>query len=617
MFRRLLVPFLFAASCLVPAPPASTAFEPLPADHAQAVASYTLRAQLDASQHIVRGTGTLHWTNTSPVEIRELWVHLYLNAFKNQQSVFLREPVSFRSDVTPGDRGHITVTKFAVSGSTHNLWEHAELRRPNDEDETDVRVPLPQSVRPGDSLDLEMAWESKLPSVVARTGYAGSFHMVGQWFPKLARLEPDGHWAHFPFHKLAEFYADYGNYDVTLDVPEGFVVGATGVLVDSSRSAGRQQLRYVQGDVHDFAWTAWDRFLTTTETIHGVAVTVLHPSGTGFLVARELRALRFALPYFSSLFGPYPYATLTVVHPPVGAQEAGGMEYPTLITTGTSWYESWVTRNVEHVTVHELGHQWFYGIVGSDETRWPVLDEGITEYATQRALRSWLGPSSALSVGAFRVDLSSVEAGWSHRLVHDQPVGQPAHAFDSSAALSALVYGRTAVVLETLARVYGEELFDRVLGGFARAQRFRHPCLEDLFQAVGRGLGVRAERVLRTALMEKGWVDYVATSLSTGGPKDGWVLLNRRGTLSFPVDIELRYADGSREERVWDGELESTRLATRPSLVAVVIDPHEKVLLDADRTNNHVTHLGWGGGAPRTLERALYWAALLVQAVTP
>src|SRR5690606_13324849 len=140
---------------------------------------------------------------------------------------------------------------------------------------------------------LEMTWDDKLPTVVERTGYHGSFHMVAQWFPKIAKVEADGTFAHFPFHHLGEFYADYGSYDVTLDVPSGFTVGATGRAVESKDEGGRHVERHVQKSVHDFAWTAFDGWREKTERIADVDVRVLYPRGYESQADRELAAVRF------------------------------------------------------------------------------------------------------------------------------------------------------------------------------------------------------------------------------------------------------------------------------------------------------------------------------------
>ncbi len=146
--------------------------------------------------------------------------------------------------------------------------------------------------------------------------------MIGQWFPKIARLEPDGRWAHFPFHHLGEFYADFGTYDVTLDVPQKFILGATGPAVDTTVEGGRRIERHVQKDVHDFAWTAWDQWQVERDVIDGVRVTLLYPPSYRVVAQRRLRSMRFALPDFAARYGP---VSLRSPHPrPPPVQRGGG-----------------------------------------------------------------------------------------------------------------------------------------------------------------------------------------------------------------------------------------------------------------------------------------------------
>jgi hypothetical protein len=348
-------------------------------DRPLAIASYTLQARLDAERHEIHGRGEIVWLNASAQPVSELYLHLYLNAFEGPRTLFHRSPLrQARGGKAPQRWGSIRLQRLVARElGEHDLLPALEPHSPGDpEDGTDRRVALPAAVKPGERLTLAVEWLSVLPEVQVRTGFSQDFHFAGQWFPKLARLEPDGSWAHFPFDPLAEFYADFGSYDVTLDVPESMVVGATGERVAETRSEGRVSARFRADDVHDFAWTAWPHFRERSEQIAGVAVRLLHPPGHDRNATRTLELLRRALPHFNARYGEYPYPTLTVVHPPSHAGEAGGMEYPTLITTGGDWHLGYWTRAIEYVTVHELGHQWFYGLLASDERRWPFLDEG-------------------------------------------------------------------------------------------------------------------------------------------------------------------------------------------------------------------------------------------------
>jgi hypothetical protein len=620
----------------------------LPA-HARAVADYTLRATLDPVTHTVHGEGTLTWRNASARPVRELWVHLYLNAFKNERSAFLRERVGGRGSSAPEDWGWIDVRRFSLrrpDAPAVDLWPAAELHRAGDDDETDVRVPLPEEVAPGERISIDVAFDDKLPVVVERTGYRGTFHMVGQWFPKIARLEPDGTFAHFPFHHLAEFYADFGDYDVTIDVPEAYTIGATGPVVESRVDDGRRIERHAQADVHDFAWTAWDRWQVARERIDGVDVALLYPPGFARLAERELAALRFALPYYGEHFGRYPYPGLTVVHPQDDASEAGGMEYPTLITSGGAWWTPDAVLSPEIVTVHELGHQWFYGLVATNELAWPFLDEGLNQFAEEHAMGAWRGSASASGLAGLALSDGALDAVGGNMGVHDEPVAQAANAFTSGANYADLVYARTATVMETFARVYGEDAVLRALGRYARRFRFEHPGPDDFLATVREVLGAQPAATLRAALFDKGWVDYVIDGVwsqrarRAGGvfdrdgkrdkvePGEGdsgeWenaVTVRRRGTLSFPVDIELVMADGSTRRERWDGEGASRHIAWRGAvrLRGAVVDPDDRVMIDANLANNRgsAAAAGGGGGAPRTLERATYWMQLAVQAVAP
>jgi hypothetical protein len=624
-------------------------------EHADDVADYTLRATLDPVAHAIHGEGTIAWRNTSTRPVREMWLHLYLNAFKNERSAFLRERVGGRGSAPPDDWGWIDVSRLALhvgDGPPVDVWPTAEVRRPGDDDETDARVPLPIEIAPGERAAFDVVFDDRLPTVVERTGYRGSYHMVGQWFPKVARLEPDGTWAHFPFHHLAEFYADYGTYDVTLDVPAAFTIGATGPVIEARVADGRRSERHVQSDIHDFAWTAWDAWQKAEEAIDGVDVTLLYPPGVARLAERELATLRFGLPYYSAHYGRYPYKVLTVVHPQEDAAESGGMEYPTLITTGGPW---WVPAGVlvpEVVTIHEMGHQWFYGLVGTNELLWPFLDEGLNQFAEQDGMAKWRGEASAADLVGLRLSDTAIDAVGGNMGVHDEPVAQPANAFTTGANYGRLVYDRTAAVVETLRRVYGDEPVLRALGRYARRFRFEHPGPEALLGIFGEVVGSRAEATLRAALFDKGWVDYVVDgvwareaaraagmfdshdagdgppergrTLITPGKRDegGWdnaVLVRRRGTLSFPVDIDLILADGTTRREHWDGEGESKRFAWHgeSAVRSCVVDPEDRVVIDYQLANNRGAAAGESTRAYRTLERAQYYMQLAIQAVSP
>lgn len=616
--------------------------------HPPRVASYTLQAKLDAERHRVSGRGTIELFNFTSNALSELYLHLYMNAFKNDQSLFLRSPFGAgRSGQHGTNWGYIDVKRLYARELESELWPNHGARSPGDpDDETDVRVPLPAPLAPGKTLTLEVEFEVQLPVVIERTGYVGDYHFVAQWFPKLAQLLPDGHFNHFAFHPQSEFAADFGSYDITLDVPSGDVVGATGLCTPTAVAPGpgRRGLRCHAEDVHDFAWTSWPSFVETRARVGSVDVRVLVPPGHAANAALELDTVRFGLEHFAERFGAYPYPTLTVVHPPEEAGDSGGMEYPTLITTGGPWYTPYSgARAIEAVTIHELGHQWFYGLFASDEHRYPFLDEGLNSYAEHSSLSARYGPGSAFSGFGLVVANEALSRAIAAARGVDEPIAQPASDFFSFRSLGAIVYSRTASLFSTLERVYGKQKLAQALRDYANFARFRHPEPVNLIDAVRGRLGEGAARNLERALFERARVDYQVREVQSAAsdphagvfdeangrrtvprsevrPPAHWVghaIVLRHGTLELPVQIELSFEDGHRERREWNGEgTRYTVVYEGPSkLVRVTVDPEQRVLLDDDLTNNAASSIDQG--APRSWERLLYWAELVLAGGLP
>lgn len=620
---------------------------PAVAESAPKVASYTIEAKLDTELHRITGRETIQFVNRSSGALSELWFHLYLNAFKNDKTLFLRSPFGAgRSGDKAKEYGYVDVKSLTVRGGDgRDLWPTRDRHSPNDpDDETDIRVPLPSPLEPGGELSLELEFEDQLPELVERTGFVGSFHFVGQWFPKLARLEPNGTFAHFSFHPQSEFYADFGDYDVTLDVPSAFRVGASGRRVRETREKGRTQLGYHVESVHDFAWTAWDQFETRSERIAGTDVQVLYPPHQERNAEAELASVRFALPHFNARYGAYPYPTLTLVHPPEAAANSGGMEYPTLITTGGPWYSTIGGGHfIDLVTMHELGHQWFYGLLASNEHAEPYLDEGFNSYAEAEALTARYGASSVFGGFGLSVSSTALNRLFSAARGGDEKVNQGAADFATFRSLGALVYSRTATVLATLARVYGSERFNHALGVYTRKFRFQHPTTADFMSVMQSELDSRAVAALTLALSERATVDYLVREISNApisaaaGVFDGpggrerrkpeaardtteytsRVVVYRHGTLQLPVEIELGFEDGTKQLRHWDGSGFTFNVDNVGSsrLVSVNVDPEQRILLDDDRSNNWLSTAA--SSAAHVREQASYAGQIFLGAFGP
>jgi len=514
------VPLASADAAMVGTPSDANAWGGARADGAATlsdrVVKYTIDATLDPVKHTVAGKQTLTWRNRSAQPVCSIYLHMYLNAFESEGSTFFTEErtrgFSFRSNVKTkdGDWGYIRLDGVTQGGQPAR-WTYVHPDNGPETDHTVVRIDLPTPVAPGASTALDMTYFDQLPRVVARTGYFGSFHLVGQWFPKIGVLELPGErgataprWNVHEMHLHSEFYADYGSYDVTLHVPKGYVVGATGELQGTPAEAnGMVTHRYVQDDVHDFAWTADNRTakpLEATWTHPGspqVKVRVLYPPEYTSNAAPVLKATLDSLTYFSDTVGPYPYRTVTAVVPPYNAGEAGGMEYPTFFTAdNVDEYKAGTINEymLDFVTIHEFGHGYFYGILGSNEFEEPMLDEGVNEFWDDRMLRDrnqqlWLATSFSKRLGlAPHISAYGMERLGAMLDRPFDPLG--ANSWDRYSSNSyGTVYSRTATALHDLETQVGSQAMDRGMKLYYQRWKFRHPGLADFRDALAEGTG--------------------------------------------------------------------------------------------------------------------------------
>jgi hypothetical protein len=563
--------------------------------HPQNAASYTIEASLDEHTHVVTGRGTIRWRNPSAAPTNELYIHAYLNAFRNEHTRFMRDARTASRSAAPWlSQGELRVHRLVAKElGDVDLWPLRDPHSPGDpQDDTDVRISLPAEIPGSGTLTLDVDFEAKLPVLVERAGYVERFHAVAQWFPKIARRKEDGTFLHYAYSALAEFSSDFGDYDITIDVPADYVVAAPGKPNRLTAPRGRTRTRYEAHHVHDFAWFAWDEFVERRETIGPVTVQHFGSRVQEKNAERTLETLRWALPRFGELFFPYPYRSLVVVHPPDIARASGGMEYPGLIVTGGPWYlASTSLRVVESLTLHELAHQWFYGVVASDEYLHPVLDEGITSYVEARALQERFGTGSGWSTRWFDISEAVIRRALARKNRVAPPLARSAVQFVDFSNLSAEVYARAATLLETLGNVYGNERLTTALRLYASRHRFAHPVPEDLVSAIASTMGSGASAALTTALYEGGWVDYEVSSVSAPRRiKAGFrsrIHLERHGTLDFPVVLEAELADGQvvRRRLEYVAADEWVEWDTPQALHSVTVDPDYAITLDADLEN--------------------------------
>jgi hypothetical protein len=607
-------------------------------------ANYTITARLDPPTRTITASETITWRNITSRPATELQFHLYWNAWRNDRSTFMRELAlagSSDDDRTEGDWARIDVTSIRIGGV-----DRTAARRfiapddDNQDDQTVMAIGLPQPVAPGATATIEIAWTAHVPRPFARTGAIGNYFFIVQWFPKLGVLQEDG-WNCHQFHAGTEFFSDFGVYDVSLTVPAGWPVGATGVEVKREDNADRTTThRYYQEDVHDFAWTTSPDYIERTARFEHMGLPpvdmrlLLQPEHAS-QAERHFAATRTTLKHYGEWFGAYPYGHITIIDPAYQSG-AGGMEYPTLFTAGTRWLAPAGVTTPEGVTVHEAGHQFWYGMVANNEFEDAWMDEGFNTWATARAiaedytpnflaLRYFGGfvPRVVREIALSRESDGNRLTGYRHDAKSDVPSTPSFRYFPSTGG--SITYNKTALWLNTLERWLGWPTMQRIMSEQFTRWRFRHPKPDDFFQVAseiaGRDLSGFFTQVYRSSDV----FDYGVQELQSAREGDRYrtsVVVRRHGEAIFPVNVDVVFRSGERLTEQWDGQ-DRWKLYSydRPSqALSAHVDPNRVLLLDANRTNNSATLEPRGGEAATKWSLAwmvwlqeclLSWAALV------
>ena len=497
--------------------------------------SYDIRARLDPVSKTIEAQQVLNWRNASDTSIREFHFHLYLNAFRNNRSTMMWElefaPFWRGRDPIPDDYwGFIDIRSIQVEAAGSEGPTRVVGRRfihPDDdnaEDRTVLQVELDRPLAPGEQVSFRIDFTSKLPRGARRTGWVEEYYFAAQWFPKLG-VFADGAWYCHQYHRHSEFFADFGDYDVSLTVPSRMTVGATGRQVEETDNGdGTRTHRFRQENVHDFTWVASSRLMPRTRRFEHpglppVDMRLLLLEEHEHLEERYFRAMEHSLRLFGTWFGPYPYSILTLVDPPYNSR-TGGMEYPTLVTGRTDFWSPPETLSPEGVTIHEVAHQWWYGLVATNEAEEAWLDEGITSWATDRAAREayaprvhveWLLGEIPLTFPSVTRPFETRNLAWVRRGGRLDVMTRNSWSFRNRRSYFVNAYAKPDMVLWTLERYLGAEVMLRAIRTWFERYQYRHPTAEDFVRTVNEVAGEDLDWFFRETIHSAETVDYAVT----------------------------------------------------------------------------------------------------------
>ena len=599
---------------------------------------HRIEVALDDVRHELHGTIATTYRNNSLDALEVLWIHLWPNAYKDGTTALaqqqFREGNLFMFWAMQRELGGIDSLDFRIDGEPVP-WSFDEAHQ-------DIaRIDLPEPLAPGASLTYTTPFRVKLPSgKISRLGHIGESYQLTQWYPKPAVYDRDG-WHPMPYLNQGEFYSEYGSFDVSITVPTNYVVGSTGdldpseadnarelVFLDSlalatarridgsafdaeafdtkeamefpTSSSRTKTLRYRQSSVHDFAWFADKRWWVLKGEVElpysGRSVTswAMFTPAAADLWRASLAYIEDATYYYSKWNGEYPYNHVTAVDGTISA--GGGMEYPNVTVIGNSGS----ALGLETVIVHEVGHNWFYGILGSNERTNAWMDEGINSFNETRYFVEKYGDKLGLTgfedratplmerfdlVGKSYESRDVFSYFLSARMAIDQPMQCHSNDF-SPINYGTVVYKKTAAAFDYLRNSLGTERFDRGMQAYFDAWKFKHPAPEDLRASLEASTSEDLGWFFDGLVPTTGQTDYAIRTVRSSGETTA-VTVRNKGELEGPWSLHGQQEDGEWEALGWHRGVAAGEQAEVdvPSYQAYRID-HDGVMLDNNPHNN-------------------------------
>lgn len=450
---------------------------------------YTIQVALDDSMHTLSAFERITYSNNSPDKITDIYMHLWPNAYKTRTTAYAKQELENGNTnfhyADESERGYIDSLDFKVNGQKVN-WEFTQ--------DIDVAIlHLANPLNPGEKLEITTPFKVKLPAVFSRMGYEEGVYCVTQWYPKPAVYDVNG-WNPMPYLNQGEFYSEFGKFDVSITLPKNILVAATGQVQDPSEKewwlerkksatanhpavGDLKTVRFLQDSVHDFAWFASEKFMASNSEVtlsngQVVETWIFAKAKNEKSKVTGIESVNEGVTFYSEKVGNYPYSIAQVVITPLKA--GGGMEYPTITNCAS---------NDKTTIVHEVGHNWFYGILASNEREYPWMDESFNTYYENRNANDKKGmvePGQTFSINKIfsGLDQTKMLFNYSSRNNIDQPGNLHSDRYTDN-NYGAIIYAKNPIGFGYLQAYLGTEKFDAMMQAYFEKWKFKHPLPND------------------------------------------------------------------------------------------------------------------------------------------
>jgi len=474
---------------------------------------YNINAQLNDQEKSITGNETIVYKNNSPDTLSFIWFHIYANAYKNESTALFKQinkDPDKKDELKNYTPGFLSNLSFTINGTAAATAPH-----PNQEYIDIIKVLLPQPLLPGDSVTIGSSFKVKLPSYFSRSGYEDGEFMACQWYPKPAVFDKDG-WHEMPYLDMGEFYSEYASYHVTITLPADYIVGATGILqttaeanlyksigsfnsahrkdkpqLYSASAAGNKTLTYYADSVVDFAWFADKNFVIEYDTMQLSSGKVIdaftyYHNNKKTPWTNSIDYVKDAVRHYSAWIGEFDYPIVQAVEGPKN-NSSGGMEYPTitLITSPDAKPET-----LDGVIAHEVGHNWFMAMLGTNERDHAWMDEGLNSYYEFRYEAEKYRSNSVFG-DKIPHEIKQLSEDDFQQALYLQLVHVPIHEaietksadFTNEEEYALTEYIKTAIWMYMIEKTVGMQRVDSAFHNYFNEWKFKHPQPSDMKNA--------------------------------------------------------------------------------------------------------------------------------------
>ncbi|MGB1216517.1 MAG: M1 family metallopeptidase, partial [Saprospiraceae bacterium] len=593
----------------------------IPTDYFQQETNYNIDVSLDDSLHILSGTVDIEYKNNAPDALSEIYLHIWPNAYRNRQTALSKQMVeNGKMDLyfsKSGENGGYKDLDVQVNNKVvewNYTLEHIDI----------VKIELSEPLASGESLTINTDFTMKIPNTFSRLGHIDQSYQMTQWYPKPAVYDKNG-WHQMPYLDQGEFYSEFGSFDVNITLPKNYVVGATGVLqtddekaflrdkveetkrlvklgslidqeaIFPASSEEKKTIRYTAENVHDFAWFADKRFYVNQSEIElasgkKVDTYVMFTDKQADKWGKAIDYVNRSVKFYSDKVGEYPYPQATAVQSALSA--GAGMEYPMITVIGLSGTD----KSLDEVITHEVGHNWFYGILASNERDHAWMDEGFNSYYEKEYMGAYYEDESGSYLGFERI--AGAEDKIANQLSFYLPMRRgTAQAIDTkSQDLRPLnywtsAYDRPALLLEHLENYLGQDKFDQLMQTYYDTWKFKHPQPNDVKALFEKETGKDLSWLFGDLIQTVKPLDYKMKSIKRTATGYELTIENVGEIVApFPVDvieedklITSKWVEGFQGEKT----------------INISVDGADKFVIDSEynmpdlhRTNNTITAKG-------------------------